>query len=107
MVKIQFPEPYSEIQIRKIWGTVRKRQLKFTFQGVSDGRGLRTPVGMEVNVVKLLTEYTEQATKSDSAWVSPWKGTRSPCSDLERYLYKSQDNFLAEKKNVKGRIKST
>lgn len=102
MVKIQFPEPYSEIQIRKIWGTVRKWQLKVTLQGVSDGRGLRTPVGMEVNVVKLITEYTEQATKSESAWVRLWKGTRSPCSDWRGICTKARIISLLKRKTSKA-----
>ena len=27
LVEIQFPEPHSEIQVRKIWGSARKQQF--------------------------------------------------------------------------------
>ena len=52
-------------------------------------------------------EYREQANKIRQCLGHPWKEVRSPRSDLEQYLDKSRKNLLAEKKNIKGRIKST
>lgn len=65
--------------------------------GDSDGRGPRTTLEMEFRVVILFREHTEQANKIRQCLGHLWKGVRSPCSELEQYLHKSQNNLLKKK----------
>ena len=69
-------------------------------------RGLRTTLGIRFRAITLSTECTEQASESRQPLGRPWEGVRSPRSDSEQYLYESQNNLLAEKENIKDRIKS-